>query len=133
MPMCAYTVASSMTASHNLISLGCTADLLRSWCGLICVLWLSGWIYTSATMSVPSQPQTSHPGPFTMRITTLDYTMTMPIPGMDVLFSPFDSEAIQMVPMVRIWGATPSGQTACLHLHRVGAYETLWMDTCGSH
>ena len=56
---------------------------------------------------------------FQMRVTQLDHIMTPPIPGFDVCYSPFDSEPIQQVPVIRIWGATPGGQTTCLHLHRV--------------
>jgi DNA polymerase zeta len=57
--------------------------------------------------------------PFQLRIVQIDYYMAGPIPGLDVCFSPFESDAVQLVPVVRIFGATPAGQMACLHLHRV--------------
>ena len=57
---------------------------------------------------------------FSVRIVQLDFIMASPIPGLDVCLSPFESEPIHQVPVVRIWGSTPAGQQACLHLHRVG-------------
>lgn len=54
--------------------------------------------------------------------------MVPPIPGLDVCFSPFDSEPIQQVPIVRIWGATPAGQNTCLHLHRVNGFDLIRLD-----
>ena len=93
------------------------------------MLCVRGALFITVGLMIPSGSQSQsdgYPGPFTMRITTLDYTMASPLPGMDVLFSPFDSEAIQQVPVVRIWGATPAGQNACLHLHRVRGAMDGW-------
>ena len=54
-----------------------------------------------------------------LRIVDLDYQMVRPIPGMDVCYSSLAGAAVSLVPIVRIFGATPAGQKACLHLHRV--------------
>jgi hypothetical protein len=57
---------------------------------------------------------------FSLRIVSLDYYMGVPIPGLDVCFSSLEGTAVDKVPVVRIFGATPAGQKCCLHLHRVG-------------
>ena len=72
--------------------------------------------------STPAPAPASGPppaGPFVLRIVDLDYQMLRPIPGVDVCYSSLACAAIIQVPVVRIFGATPAGQKACLHLHRV--------------
>ena len=67
------------------------------------------------SVSTPSLP----PGPFVVRIVDLDYQMVRPVPGLDVCYSSLAGEAVDRVPVVRIFGATPAGQKCCVHLHRV--------------
>ncbi len=55
-----------------------------------------------------------------VRIVSLDYYMAKPLPGLDVCFSPLEGTPVERVPIVRIFGSTPSGQKTCLHLHKVG-------------
>ena len=56
-----------------------------------------------------------------LRIVDLDYHMVRPVPGLDVCYSALAGETVALVPVVRIFGATPAGQKTCLHLHRVSA------------
>ena len=67
------------------------------------------------TPPTPSPPA----GPFVVRIVDLDYQMVRPVPGLDVCYSSLAGEAVDRVPVVRIFGATPAGQKTCIHLHRV--------------
>ncbi|CAM6067733.1 unnamed protein product [Sphagnum tenellum] len=59
---------------------------------------------------------------FSMRIVSLEYYMAPPLPDMDVCYSQFQGCAVNEVPVVRIYGSTPAGQKACLHLHQVFPY-----------
>ena len=45
--------------------------------------------------------------------------MARPLPGFDVCWTELEGVAVQKVPVVRIFGSTPGGQKACLHLHGV--------------
>jgi len=56
---------------------------------------------------------------FSLRIVSLDYYLAPPIPGLDVTFSSLEGTAVDSVPVVRVFGATPAGQRVCLHLHQV--------------
>ena len=47
------------------------------------------------------------------------YYMAKPAPKVDVSYAPLEGTAIEQVPIVRIFGSTPSGQKACVHLHKV--------------
>lgn len=58
---------------------------------------------------------------FCMRMVAVDYYMARPLQGMDTCFSPSEGTAVDQVPVVRIFGSTPAGQKACLHLHGVSA------------
>ncbi|XP_042428340.1 DNA polymerase zeta catalytic subunit-like isoform X2 [Zingiber officinale] len=56
---------------------------------------------------------------FTIRIVSLDYYMAAPIPGFDICYSSLDGRSVKEVPVIRIFGPTPAGQKACLHIHGV--------------
>lgn len=67
----------------------------------------------------------SQAGPaFAVRIVSLDYYLAPPVPGLDVCYSSLEGTAVERVPVVRVFGATPAGQKCCLHLHRVRGYNT---------
>ena len=59
---------------------------------------------------------------FRMRIVSLDNQMTRPIPGLDPEYSQFGFAKLSSVPVIRVYGATPSGQKTCLHVHRYFPY-----------
>ena len=78
----------------------------------------------------PSQQQHSHSqqpqqrqlhGSFLVRVVALDYYMAPPVAGLDACFSSLEGAPVERVPVVRVFGATPAGQKACVHLHRVRA------------
>jgi hypothetical protein len=56
---------------------------------------------------------------FSVRIVSLDYYLAPPVPGLDVAFSSLEGSAVDTVPVVRVFGSTPTGQRVCLHLHQV--------------
>lgn len=57
--------------------------------------------------------------PFITRIVSIDYYMTHPIPHIDYCFSSLEGTTVDAVPVIRIFGSTPAGQRACVHVHRV--------------
>jgi DNA polymerase zeta len=61
---------------------------------------------------------------FSLRIVTLDYYMTAPTPEVDVCYSSLEGTAVEQVPVIRIFGSTPGGQRACLHVHKVIAFTS---------
>jgi hypothetical protein len=66
-------------------------------------------------------PSAAQPDEFRVRIVALDYYMAPPAPLVDLSYSSLEGTAIDRVPVVRIFGSTPAGQKACLHLHKVGS------------
>lgn len=56
---------------------------------------------------------------FSVRIVSIDYYMSAPLPGVDVSFNSVEGTQIEQVPVIRIFGATPAGQKTCLHVHQV--------------
>ncbi|KAG6456573.1 hypothetical protein O3G_MSEX009813 [Manduca sexta] len=66
---------------------------------------------------------TSHTKPqFSVRIVVCDHYLTKPVPGVDVIYSEFRGSDIKQVPVLRIFGPTPDGYKACLHIHGVFPY-----------
>ncbi|CAG4991602.1 unnamed protein product [Parnassius apollo] len=59
---------------------------------------------------------------FSIRIVICDYYLTKPIPGVDVIYSEFRGSDIKQVPVLRVFGPTPDGRKACLHIHGVFPY-----------
>ncbi|KAK9291641.1 hypothetical protein L1049_019590 [Liquidambar formosana] len=59
---------------------------------------------------------------FSLRIVSIDYYMAPPIPDLDICYSSFQGAKVNEVPVVRIYGSTPSGQKTCLHVHRALPY-----------
>ncbi|XP_015276270.1 PREDICTED: DNA polymerase zeta catalytic subunit-like [Gekko japonicus] len=59
---------------------------------------------------------------FSVRVVTADYYMSSPLPGLDPCQSDFREAPVKRVPVVRVFGATPSGQKTCLHLHGIFPY-----------
>ena len=53
-----------------------------------------------------------------IRMVNIDHYLEDPGP-MDRAFCPFSSTVLNKVPVIRIFGSTPSGQKACLHIHQV--------------
>ncbi|KAF5178796.1 Dna polymerase zeta catalytic subunit [Thalictrum thalictroides] len=59
---------------------------------------------------------------FSVRIVSIDYYMSSPIPDFDICYSSFQGEKVNEVPIIRIYGSTPAGQKTCLHVHRALPY-----------
>ena len=59
---------------------------------------------------------------FSLRIVNADFYIATPIPELDICHSTFRDHSARKVPVIRIYGATPSGQKTCLHVHGVLPY-----------
>ncbi|PKI51530.1 hypothetical protein CRG98_028090 [Punica granatum] len=59
---------------------------------------------------------------FSIRIVSIDYYMAPPLPGVDICYSSFQGEKVNEVPVIRVYGSTPAGQKACLHVHQALPY-----------
>ncbi|CAF2062420.1 unnamed protein product [Brassica oleracea var. botrytis] len=64
----------------------------------------------------------SGPNVFSLRIVSIDYYMASPIPAYDLCYSSFQGGEVKEVPVIRVYGSTPSGQKTCLHIHRALPY-----------
>lgn len=59
---------------------------------------------------------------FSIRIVSMDYYMSSPIPGLDISYSSFQGGKVNQVPVIRIYGSTAAGQKTCMHIHNVFPY-----------
>lgn len=59
-----------------------------------------------------------------VRLVSIDYYMTRPVPGLDECYSQLEGTTIEQVPVIRIFGCTPSGQKTCVHVHGVSMAGT---------
>ncbi|KAF8098172.1 hypothetical protein N665_0272s0038 [Sinapis alba] len=62
------------------------------------------------------------PNVFSVRIVSIDYYMASPTPAYDLCYSTFQGGQVKEVPVIRVYGSTPSGQKTCLHIHRALPY-----------
>lgn len=69
-------------------------------------------------MAAPSPPASDSQG-FSLTLVSIDHYMAAPLPELDVRWSSLEGGPVQQVPVVRIFGHTPAGQKACLHVHQV--------------
>ena len=77
---------------------------------------------TTLSLSSSASFSTSSQSVFSCRVVDIDYYLTSPVKGLDVSYSDFAGEAVQKVPVIRVFGATPVGQKACVHVHGVFPY-----------
>ena len=59
---------------------------------------------------------------FSCRLFHADFYLSAPLPLLDTAYSYFRGEAVSLVPVIRIFGAAPNGQKACVHIHGVFPY-----------
>ncbi|CAK9831820.1 DNA polymerase zeta catalytic subunit [Anthophora retusa] len=59
---------------------------------------------------------------FSINLVTLESYQSAPLSELDVTFSDFRGNEIRQVPVIRIFGSTPSGIKTCLHIHGVFPY-----------
>ncbi|XP_013200299.2 DNA polymerase zeta catalytic subunit [Amyelois transitella] len=73
-------------------------------------------------MSIEVRSRSGSKPDFSVRITVCDHYLSKPIPGLDVIYSDFRGSDIKQVPILRVFGPTPDGHKACLHIHGVFPY-----------
>ncbi|XP_041971282.1 DNA polymerase zeta catalytic subunit [Aricia agestis] len=76
---------------------------------------------TSITEESPTNFTDTNPK-FSVRVVVCDHYTTKPVPGLDVIYSEFRGSDIKQVPVLRVFGSTPDGKKACLHIHGVFPY-----------
>ena len=59
---------------------------------------------------------------FRLRLVEMDHSLAPPLVGLDPMHSSFSSLPTQLVPVLRLFGRTPSGQSAVLHVHNALPY-----------
>ena len=57
-----------------------------------------------------------------VRLVVMDHYIASPIHSLDPLVSDFKGTPVRKVPVLRVFGSTPAGQTCCLHLHGIFPY-----------
>ncbi len=65
---------------------------------------------------------------FSLKIVEADYAMLRPIEYLDHCYTLFHNQPIFRVPVVRLFGLTPAGQRACLHVHKSFPYIYVEVD-----
>ncbi|XP_066138537.1 DNA polymerase zeta catalytic subunit isoform X3 [Euwallacea fornicatus] len=60
--------------------------------------------------------------PYSVKIVVLDYYMSAPTPGLDVIYSEFRSSTISQVPVIRCFGSLETGKKICVHIHGIFPY-----------
>ena len=73
-------------------------------------------------MPAPDSSADAPESRFALRIVQLDSVLENPQDGLDHMRSAITGLPLRRVPMLRIFGLTPRGQTACLHVHGVFRY-----------
>ena len=79
----------------------------------------------SLCFSSPSPTPSLPPCSFSCRIVSIESYTAAPTKDLDIGYSDFRSSPIEKVPVIRIFGATPVGQKACVHVH--GAFPYLYV------
>ena len=59
---------------------------------------------------------------FAVRLVQIDVVLEKPQAGLDHTRSNLTGQPLGRVPVIRVFGSTPRGQTACLHVHGVYRY-----------
>lgn len=59
---------------------------------------------------------------FALRLVQLDVVLEKPQAGLDHTHSNITGQPLGRVPVIRVFGSTPRGQTTCLHVHGVYRY-----------
>ena len=59
---------------------------------------------------------------FALRLVQIDVVLEKPQDGLDHTRSNLTGQPLGRVPVIRVFGSTPRGQTACLHVHGVYRY-----------
>lgn len=59
---------------------------------------------------------------FSVRIVTADYSLESPLRSVDPVYSESRNASVKRVPVVRVFGTTPAGQKACVHIHGLFPY-----------
>lgn len=71
---------------------------------------------------------------FAVRIVTADYYLASPIKGLDPGYSEFRDSEVKKVPVVRIFGATPAGQSLfSLPLEKTLSLTHTLVLSCNAH
>ncbi|KAK3931836.1 DNA polymerase zeta catalytic subunit [Frankliniella fusca] len=68
-----------------------------------------------------------------VRIVTVDHYICPPIEGLDITYSEFRKSSIKQVPVIRIFGTTPTGEKTCVHVHGVFPYICIPYDGSEPH
>ncbi|XP_060525444.1 DNA polymerase zeta catalytic subunit isoform X2 [Cylas formicarius] len=61
----------------------------------------------------------------------VNYYMSEPIPGLDILYSDFRGSSVSQVPVLRCFGSNGNGQKICVHIHGVFPYLYIPYDGTG--